>query len=218
MPASGVAPVSTAAVSIPAALVVLALGLMVELGSSPVTALDRIVDDAIAGWASADDTAFWVAVTTLGDGAVLSTVGVLGAAVLAWRRRWADAAGLLAAMVAVFAIWISIRLGVARPRPVGADALTASDVGFPSGHASNSMTFAVLAVLVLGPWLGRAARVVLVLAAALFTLAVGVSRLVLGVHYASDVLAGWALGLAVAPVAFVLVRDAVRRSRGLSPG
>ena len=78
--------------------------------------------------------------------------------------------------------------------------VSGTDPSFPSGHATNSAavfcTIAfVAAVFVLRRPLARDAAIVL---ATVLSGAVGLSRLVLGVHWPSDVLAGWALGVAVA--------------------
>ena len=73
-------------------------------------------------------------------------------------------------------------------------ALPSSD-SLPSGHAAGAVvTFGVLATLGAERWPGRAP--LLWTLAALLSLAVGTSRVVLNVHYVTDVLAGWCLGLA----------------------
>lgn len=89
------------------------------------------------------------------------------------------------------------------------------DYGFPSGHSmlSSAMVFVLLLLL----WRSRARRalqVLATLAGVAFMLLVGASRLYLGVHYPSDVLAGWAASLAwVSCVHFTLARRANRQFR-----
>jgi undecaprenyl-diphosphatase len=84
---------------------------------------------------------------------------------------------------------------------------------FPSGHAADTTALAVGVAIVLGAVLLRrpAERVLVFGGAAAVSIAVGISRLVLGVHWPTDVLAGWAIGLGtavlVATVSVLLTRD-----------
>ena len=127
---------------------------------------------------------------------------VLGAAVavpLALRaRRWTPVlltAGALAG--APLLSGVAKRL-VDRTRPAVDALLTPPDPSFPSGHATGSVALSVvLAGLLLGAVSTRAARAAVLLAAGAFAVAVGLSRVYLGAHWLTDVLAGWALGAAL---------------------
>ncbi|GAB3383217.1 phosphatase PAP2 family protein [Lysobacter fragariae] len=137
---------------------------------------------------------------------------------LAVRRRWREAAFVLLALGG--SVWLNIELRhlFARPRPELWASLAYRDgFGFPSGHAMATMTLTW--VLGLLAWRTRW-RWVLVATMAAFTLLVGMSRLYLGVHYPSDVIAGWAAGAAWAVASFLLVfRDGAlpwTTGRGLS--
>lgn len=89
-----------------------------------------------------------------------------------------------------------LKLAVARPRPdIVEHATYVSNESFPSGHTSNS----AIVYLVLGMMLARfeasyAAKVFVFGVCAVLTLMIGLSRIYLGVHWPTDVLAGWALG------------------------
>jgi undecaprenyl-diphosphatase len=89
---------------------------------------------------------------------------------------------------------------------------------FPSGHAADTTALAVGVAIVLGAVLLRrpAERVLVFAGAAAVSIAVGVSRLVLGVHWPTDVLAGWAIGLGTA-VLIATVAVLVTRDRPLVP-
>jgi undecaprenyl-diphosphatase len=116
---------------------------------------------------------------------------------LFWRRR-----PLLALFVAVTAIGSSllndlVKSLVDRARPILPQPVSvAHGLGFPSGHAQAAVVgYGILLVIFL-PMLHGAARVAAVRGAVLMIAAIGFSRIALGVHYLSDVLAGYVLGAA----------------------
>lgn len=141
-------------------------------------------------------------VTWLGSAPVL-TVVVVAAGLAFWRRGLHP---VLAAAPATAAIASVIGASVAkqvfgRPRPPSnLHLVVATEPAFPSGHSTSSsavyLTIAlVLAVAVLRRPLAKA---VAVMAALMLAGAVELSRLTLGVHWPSDVIAGWALGTLIA--------------------
>ena len=90
-----------------------------------------------------------------------------------------------------------------RPRPhLGVDLLPTS-LAFPSGHAANSMTAFLAAALIVAPPIYRGPWVA---GALLLTFVVGLSRIYLGVHWPSDVIGGWTLGLLSVSIALMIGR------------
>jgi undecaprenyl-diphosphatase len=88
-----------------------------------------------------------------------------------------------------------VKLAVDRARPILLEPVAhAGGVSFPSGHAQSAVVATSVLLLVLGGDLSRRGRRIAIAAAVLFVLAVGFSRVALGVHYVSDVLAGYVLG------------------------
>jgi len=79
------------------------------------------------------------------------------------------------------------------PEPV----YVATGYSFPSGHALNSMLIALAVLVVLWPVSSRVGRIVMVAVLAAVVLVVGADRIALGVHYVTDVLAGWTIAVAV---------------------
>jgi undecaprenyl-diphosphatase len=148
-------------------------------------------------------------VTALGSSAVVLPLAAIAGALLAARRRWAELGVLVAGMVLIVAGVHELKAAVDRPRPEGA--LTGfGGSSFPSGHAAYSTFYVWLAVTIvmrLRPGMARATAVVV--AGIATTALVGLSRVYLGVHYMSDVNAGWALGAAAfslcAAIALVIV-------------
>ena len=108
----------------------------------------------------------------------------------------------LALFVAVAVLGGSLLDGAAkvaagRHRPVlDHPVATAHGLSFPSGHALGSMVGVGTLLVVFLAYLGRRARAAAVSIGVLVVLAVGFSRVALGVHYVSDVLGGWILGVA----------------------
>ena len=124
--------------------------------------------------------------TIVGNTGPMVAAGVLTTAALAWagRRRaaWLFATGLGGSML----LTQVIKYAVARPRPaLWASLWPEHTFSFPSGHAMDTAALAAALFFVLP----RHRR--LWALAPLFALAVGAARLYLGVHYPSDVLAGW---------------------------
>lgn len=78
------------------------------------------------------------------------------------------------------------------------------DYGFPSGHAMSSMTLVV--ALVVLTWGSREKRWLVWILGSLFVLSIGWTRLYLGVHYPSDILAGWTASVAWATGVSLLIR------------
>lgn len=132
--------------------------------------------------------------TELGGVAVLLPVSMLAAALLLFRRSWRDAALLLAVTLSGRLVVALLKDWTARVRPDAENHLVAvQSLSFPSGHAANStMVWLCLALLLPRTARGRAWAV---WAAVWLALAVGVSRVMLGVHWPSDVIGGWAFGL-----------------------
>jgi undecaprenyl-diphosphatase len=91
---------------------------------------------------------------------------------------------------------LDAKLVVQRARPVVDDPIShAPGFSFPSGHAANSAIIGTAMVSLLWPLLASRGRRVLTTVAVVAVLAVGLDRVFLGVHFASDVVAGWILGV-----------------------
>lgn len=132
--------------------------------------------------------------TVLGSSPVVWPLAMVAAVGLAVRRRWAELGVLVAGMLLIVFGVHEIKAAVERPRPAGG--LTGfQGSSFPSGHAAYSIFYlwlAVTAAVRLRPGMARGAAVIA--AGVVLSALVGLSRVYLGVHYMSDVNAGWALG------------------------
>lgn len=147
---------------------------------------------------------FWVAVTELGGWRVLLGIAVFAAAYLLARRRTRDAVFLLGVVIVVRLLVEGQKLLFARPRPDALHLADVSSLSFPSGHSANALaTYVALAIVF------SVSRPVMLLLAVLIGL-IGASRILLGVHWPSDVLGGWALA-AICLILATWYRDAPQR-------
>ncbi|HJZ44525.1 MAG TPA: phosphatase PAP2 family protein [Hyphomicrobiaceae bacterium] len=135
-------------------------------------------------------------VTALGGTAVLALMVLAVAGFLAMTRRSHAAVTVLVSVVGGILVSQGAKLAFARPRPElvphGAEIYTAS---FPSGHAMMAaVVYLTLGALLARTQSGRSVKTYILAVAVILTLLVGATRVYLGVHWPTDVLAGWALG------------------------
>lgn len=193
-----------------------ALWFVVVTGSGP-AAVDPAVLDWMVAHRGAALTIVARLVTDVGSPTVTITGSVVAVGWWAWRRDRRRALLGAAGLVGLLVVDVATKSLVARPRPpLPFHAVVAHGYSFPSGHAMLSAGVALLVLWLLREHVVAMAsavlRTVLVGAVVLAVVAVGLSRVVLAVHYPSDVLAGWALAvLVVAVIALVDVLRAGRR-------
>jgi undecaprenyl-diphosphatase len=195
---------------------------LVTGGDGAPTALDESVQDFTRSWA--DGAGFVLAVADVlarATAPVLSAVYAVAlfAVLLATRHR-AAAFFLAIATAAAMSVYEVVKHIVARQRPPTADRYISTDAldeSFPSGHTTAGIALFLVLGLILWqigraehrPWLVRAG-----IGFVVFGPVLGLSRVVLGVHWATDVLAGWALGsTAACAVALLLWHPLARQWR-----
>lgn len=146
------------------------------------------------------------AATTAGDSDVVNVVAAAVATTLLIIRFWRGAVLVVIARIGELASTTAVKDLLARPRPTLLNPVDyAAGYSFPSGHAAGAAAvYGALVVLVL-PRAIRWARALLLAAGTSLISAVAASRVLLGVHYPSDVAAGAALGLAWVGIAALLV-------------
>jgi membrane-associated phospholipid phosphatase len=204
------------------ALVAVPFGLLlflVEDRWSPLSRVDGGARDDLHAVAVQHDalvTALKV-LSTIGSAVVYFPLFGAVAAWLAWRRLPRLALFVVVTVGGSALLNALVKLVVHRARPVVADPVAhANGLSFPSGHAQSAIVAASVLLLVFLPALGRRWRPVAVAVAVAAVLAIGFARVTLGVHFVSDVLAGYALGAAWV-AAMVAVFNTWRQERGRPP-
>ena len=154
-------------------------------------AVFQLLQDLRTGWADR----IMVGITELGDATVIIAVALATLLWLAWRRNWRGMIYETAAVAiaSLFTSLLKITLHQSRPHPFAPAAATFS---FPSGHTAVSMAlYGFLAIIV--AWeASRRWQLAIATSAGLLVAAIAFSRIYLGAHWLSDVLAGLAFGLA----------------------
>ena len=186
----------------PAVVVVMLLALVLFTSladqvaeSQPLVSLDRNVDEALHQQATAWVTTTMGGVSWLGSSQGLLLVTTAAASFFVARRHLREAALVVLAFAGAELLYSLLKVEFARPRPSFADPVVPQDAGysFPSGHATASMAvYGALAYLALTTLRGtRWPRIACTAGLLALVAAIGFSRLYLGKHFPSDVIAGW---------------------------
>ena len=144
----------------------------------------------------------------LGSGAVTAFVSLIAVIFLCLAGRWRYAGLVVAAAVGTLVVMMVLKGIYDRPRPTIVTAIDPpGDESFPSGHSMISTAlYLTLATLIARALPRRRLRIFAIAVGATLALMIGVSRLYLGVHYPTDVLAGWTVGCSWALVCGIVAR------------
>jgi undecaprenyl-diphosphatase len=164
----------------------------------PLTQFDVMLLDWLHAHATPAGYTIFSAISFLGSSVVMTVLGLGVALRLSVRRRWIVLGGWVAAFAGGGLLNQILKLTIQRPRPpYAAQFLQHFSWSFPSGHAMASLIgYGMLAYLLMVHGTNRRSmQTAIVLGAALLIVAIGASRLYLGVHYFSDVVGGYAAGV-----------------------
>jgi len=156
---------------------------------------DNVIIWFIRYFASPNLDQIMTLITTLGNGSTYILLVLAILTVLALCQRWIELAGLVICLSGSAVLNELLKHMFMRTRPADFRLITATGYSFPSGHAMVSLCFyGIMAFLIARNIHSWRWRLALGIGAALLIIIIGVSRIYLGVHYPSDVVAGYMAG------------------------
>lgn len=157
-------------------------------------------------------------ITSFGGGSVLIILSAITVGFLCLRRKFHAVALLVITLISGTLLDVSLKAWFGRARPTVVPRLTSfSSDSFPSGHSMlSAITYLTIGVILARLTEGRDSKIYFLTVGAGLAFAVGLSRVYLGVHYPTDVLAGWTAGIAWA-ILCDLVAQRLQRARLVEP-
>lgn len=197
-------------------LMLIAVTLAVALDVAPLHRLDHRVATwgyettyGRTGWSE-----WWIAVARYGHPMVVRVVLLALAVVVSLRRGRAWGAWIVAVTVVETVVAPSVKFVLSRPRPEWPDPITVEhSLSYPSGHAAAAGMFtAVVLVLALSSQAPVRRRAAMAAVGGIVGLVIAADRVMLGVHYLSDVVGGVLLGVAIVLAGALVLARATRRT------
>jgi membrane-associated phospholipid phosphatase len=168
-----------------------------ELAKNQLGAFDNKVTDYVLSFRSDWLTSFLIFITRVGTSiGYFIIIGLLALYFFLRHRSWKFILQTVAALILATLSNIALKQVINRARPTIEHLVTVYTLSYPSGHAMSAMGFyGFLIFLTLRYEMGFVLRVVLLTVLTFMIFSIGISRIYLGVHYPSDVLAGFIGGL-----------------------
>jgi undecaprenyl-diphosphatase len=168
---------------------------------------------AVAANRSSGLTSVAQVVTDAGSFALLAPLSIAFLLLRRWKRPTDDIA-LVVIAAGSAALPSVVKLIVARPRPTIEHLVHLTSLSFPSEHTTQAAAIYLTIAILLSMGLARGWRKLVIVLAVLIAIAVAWSRVYLGIHYPTDVIAGLALGWSWALLVFRWARPKLSRSVG----
>jgi len=157
--------------------------------------LDRLVNEKVGLLQSPAMDKIMLFITNIGGALVMTILSVILFALLAYKKKWHKAALFVLSMVGGVVLELVVKLIIQRSRPSNALATTTS-YSFPSGHSATALIFfLMLAYCFKDDIKNKFWKCAFIATNIILILLIGFSRIYLRVHWLSDVIGGFALGL-----------------------
>ena len=179
-----------------AALLFVILGYIVKFYPDYLTGFDTSIQTAIRGDLPASASQFWTTITVLGNALPLFAIVLALFAFFLWKKWRAEAYFLVGSLVLMLVASTALKYLYQRPRPTIEWVISTIGYSFPSWHTASTMLVAgVLAIIVYQRCQNKPIRLLvqgLLIGTAIL---VALSRIYIGVHFPTDIIAGWLLSL-----------------------
>jgi undecaprenyl-diphosphatase len=175
---------------------------------SSVDHLDAVASEDAQERMTRESTSWAEHVANLASTRTALIVTIVAALVLLFRRHWHSAIALALVFPVTQGAVQLVKLIIERPRPAANSVHLAEAQGFsfPSAHSATSVAvYATIAFILIRASRHGHSRIAIATLAGALVLAVGFSRVLLGAHYPTDVLAGWTFGALVASLCWLVV-------------
>lgn len=157
--------------------------------------LDTIFAQAVYSMRDPSMVQFFIWVTQLGSSATVIGLMLIAAIIFVYRKKIPEAVGLLVSIAGSAAVVFILKELIAKPRPMyPIPAYIETSYSFPSGHATLAIALYVFLLWTIYDAMPSLWKKLTATSTVVLVLAIGFSRLYLGVHYLSDVVAGYLLG------------------------
>ncbi|MCA0758514.1 phosphatase PAP2 family protein [Paenibacillus sp. N4] len=175
--------------------------------------LDQWAEAWMSGWKSDGMTGMFTILSYFGSTAAIAGMTLIAAAAVWIAQGWKRGVAILAGMAAAYLLNSLLKSAFERARPVAAWGIEADGASFPSGNAMlGFVMFGLIALtVILSARSGRAVKAGAAAAAVIFIGLMGLSRVYFHVHYISDILGGYAAGLATISLVMLVLQAAERR-------
>ncbi|MBH0168291.1 phosphatase PAP2 family protein [Fictibacillus sp. 18YEL24] len=154
-----------------------------------------------------------LAITHLGDAKVLAGLCLIGAIVLFIMKQWRNSLLLIGSILVSYGLNLLVKSMFQRERPLDFRLLEEDGYSFPSGNAMVGTTFYLFAAVLLYQ---RYQKRWILVSGALLPFLLGLSRVYVGVHYPSDILAGFALGIVIVIILAKLTDKRIKQSKSVN--
>lgn len=194
------------------------LSISEDLYSPALQQFDESSFDILHSLRSPSLNLFFTIITDLGSApAYLILIPIVGLVLYYRGLQWHTSIQSSIVLISAYVLNVALKNFVARPRPLNALRLVeAFSYSYPSGHSMSAMAlYGFLIYLIYRYMRFGLLRAICVFSLSLLILLIGVSRVYLGVHYASDVIAGFVVGLFWLMTCIIIIRSVefYRRSR-----